>query len=153
MVGHDVSQLSDDQVSKVVAELERRFRDEALIARRRPRRSSSTASRPIAGASSSGRTLLRSTRWCANRRNAPITLRSSMNSPALWVDPAPLLSRTPNRARRVDSPACPCPRDARASRQRASGARPAEARLCPWGWCARYKPARKGKTLSGEFDG
>src|SRR5262249_20491171 len=30
LLGRDVSQLSDDQVRKLVAELERRFRDEAL---------------------------------------------------------------------------------------------------------------------------
>ena len=70
--------------------------------RLRPRPSSSTASRPIAGAFSSGRTLTRSTKWCASRRNAPTTSRSSTNSPWRRGGPSASLSRTPNRASRVD---------------------------------------------------
>jgi hypothetical protein len=62
--------------------------------------SSSTASRPIAGAFSSGRTLTRSTKWCASRRNTLTTSRSSTNSPARRGGPSASLSRIPNSARR-----------------------------------------------------
>ena len=57
---------------------------------------------PIAGAFSSGRMLTRSTKWCASRRNAPTTSRSSMNSLARRGGQSACLSRTPNRTRRVD---------------------------------------------------
>ena len=46
--------------------------------------------------------LTRSTKWCASRRNAPTTSRSSMNSPARRGGPSASLSRIPNSARRVD---------------------------------------------------
>jgi hypothetical protein len=81
LMGRDVSQLSDDQVRKVVAELERRFRDEALIA------AAQAATIILDGVKADrwrilvGRTLTISTKWYANRRNGLTTSRSSMNSP------------------------------------------------------------------------
>src|SRR6516225_5712009 len=60
------------------------------------------ASRPIAGAFSLGRTLTRSTKWCASHRNALTTSGSSTNSPGRRGGPSAPLSRTPNCASQVD---------------------------------------------------
>jgi NAD(P)-dependent dehydrogenase (short-subunit alcohol dehydrogenase family) len=75
-MGRDVSSVSDDDIRKIVAERERRFREERRPARPRPRRSFSTGSRPTNGVSWSATTHTRSTNWSGSPQSA-LTISTS----------------------------------------------------------------------------
>src|SRR5262250_3228663 len=102
LLGRDVSQLSDDQLRNLVAELERRFRDEALTS------AAQAATIILDGVKADRWRILvgadahkidEMVRQC---RNAPTTSGSSTNSSGRRGGPSAPLSRTPNRASRVD---------------------------------------------------
>jgi hypothetical protein len=153
LLGRDVPQLSDDQLRNLVAELERRFREEALTS------AAQAATIILDGVKADRwRILVRADALKIDEmvRQSPeraygITFFNEFARAAGWTErlslenPRIALAELIHQLVHV--------RGTRGHRDNGQAARLLRKRAYAHGYgAARYDPARRGKTLSGEFD-